>query len=277
MNVDELDDWWDKNTARFPSDDDEVGYLFFVQRIPALQETTRTALIQRYFPLQYQDEAMKDPENKACLVRPYLGQRRGAREINNPQDTLQNFPLYLDQLEEIGLDIKQYAIEMALGLAAVHWQACIDGMDMEFVIGSASPTLDPTTISIIPDFQNIEPFSIPAGSNTDRRPTHLWVLDFDKAEALDYINEWDESRAKLVTAVTANDPYFPNPASEGTTEREVWDVFELTYMDAAKVILSQRLDYKTVKNHPREFIRDWKIRAQDLKADEEGSFITFED
>lgn len=262
--------------ARFPSGDDEVGYLFFVQRIPALSEPIRTALIQRYFPLQYQEAAIKDRENEACLVRPYLGQRRSDREMRNPQDTLQNFPLYLDQLEDIGLDIKQYAIEMALGLAAVHWGACLDGMDMEFVIGSTSPTLEQSPIPVIPNFQNIKPFSIPAGNiNLRRRPTHLWVLDFDKAEELDYIDKWDESRAKLVTAVTANDPYFPNPSSDGSTEGDIWGVFEATYMEAGMVILGQRKDYKRMKNYPQEFIRDWKIRARELKDDEEGAFITF--
>lgn len=109
-----------------------------------------------------------DPENEACLVRPYLGQRQGIIEINNPHDTLQNFPLYLDQLEDIGLDIKQYATEMALGLAAIHWRACLNGMDMEFVIGSASPTLQ-DSIPSIPGFQDIQRFSILAGDSNPNR------------------------------------------------------------------------------------------------------------
>lgn len=84
----------------------------------------------------------------------------------------------------------------------------------------------------------------------------MWVLDFDKAESLDYIDKWDESRVKLVTSVTANDPYLPNPSSDGSTERDVWTIFEATYIEAAKLILGLCPDYKNMKTYPQEFIRD---------------------
>ena len=75
-------------------------------------------------------QAKSDPDNQDCLIRLYLG----ARQSESP-DSLRNFPLHLDLLEEIGLDIVAYAASMVIGLAVMHWGAFVNGMDCEFVLG----------------------------------------------------------------------------------------------------------------------------------------------
>lgn len=236
VSDEEKETWWKDNLHRFPKSENKIGSVFIVQRILPLPKVSRKAIIEQYFPVEHQQQAIMDQENKACLVRPYLGQRRGQRELENPPISLLNYPLYLDQMEQIGLDIAQYSKEMAIGLAIIHWKAFLDGMDMEFVIGSAALTLEVT--SVIKSFNYIKPFSIPSASFR-RRQTHLWMLDFDKATQLD-MKTWKSARAKLVVAVTANDPYFPNPAASGKTESLAWGVFEDAYLRTAKAISTLR-------------------------------------
>ncbi|KAJ5888347.1 hypothetical protein N7495_008388 [Penicillium taxi] len=91
----QISEWWQKNSARFPTKDAKSGYLFQIQRILPFPKSAREALIRLYFPKELQRFALEDPENKPYLVRPYLGQKRGEQEISNPAISLQNYPLYL--------------------------------------------------------------------------------------------------------------------------------------------------------------------------------------
>ncbi|KAL8855891.1 MAG: hypothetical protein Q9178_007456 [Gyalolechia marmorata] len=102
-------DFWPDNSQRFPSDHQQVGAAFTVKN---------------------------DRENSACLVRVYLGEN----ESNPFYDSLLNFPLRLNMIEDLKLDIEALADEMAIALAVIHFQAEIDAMDTEFVLGSATAT-----------------------------------------------------------------------------------------------------------------------------------------
>ncbi|EUC28429.1 hypothetical protein COCCADRAFT_30319 [Bipolaris zeicola 26-R-13] len=248
VHDEELEKWWYINRSQFPDDDNEIGFLFYVERILPLPEATRTALIRKYFPREFQDISLRDPSNRTCLIRPYLGMRRTDHELKHPAETLQNFPLHLDQMEEIGLDIAQFSREMAIGLAIIHWR-----------VGSM-----------------INPFSVPV-RNMARRPTHLWMLDFDKTSKLDF-NDWKKARGRMVTAVTGNDPYFPNPATSGEKEKLVWSNFEEVYLQAARAVLKMHptLSEKArTRKYPEAFLIDWKKRAQSLEETKDGSFMKF--
>jgi hypothetical protein len=274
VSGDELVSWWEQNRSRFPDQDNDTGYLFQVQRILPLTRPTRSALIKKYFPLRFQEDALQHPGNKACLVRPYLGSRRDDHDFEHPADTLQNFPLHLDQMEDIGLDFAQFSKEMAMGLAVIHWKAGLDGMDMEFVIGSSTTGSEISTI--VEHFMEIVPFSVPAGDFA-RRQTHLWMLDFDKAKQLD-LNDWKKACAQMVTAVTGNDPYFPNPATSGDSEELAWSTFEKAYLQAADTLLQGHptLSRKSkAKKYPAAFLSYWKKRAQSLEETKDGSFVEF--
>ncbi|KAJ5554885.1 hypothetical protein N7461_003355 [Penicillium sp. DV-2018c] len=267
-----LENWWRQNLPRFPADT-QSGYLFQVQRIWPLPRPAREALIRLYFPRKLHRAAYEDPDNRACLVRPYLGQRRAQRDLSSPALSLQNFPLYLDQIEELQLEAVQLSEEMAIGLAIIHWKACLDGMDMEFVLGRA--TTDEELPSVIEDFRAVEPFSVPAGV-IRRRQVHLWMLDFDKADQLKLKESWKPCCDRMVTAVTANDPYFPNPASTGDLERRLWDTFERAYLLASStLLLTQKGLPKNANEYPAVFLEGWKNRSTELAKDTAGDFIEF--
>ncbi|CRL20435.1 Protein of unknown function DUF3669, zinc finger protein [Penicillium camemberti] len=267
-----LQNWWRENLSQFP-DGTEIGYLFQVQRILPLPKPSREALIRLYFPKKIHHSAYEDPDNKACLVRPYLGQRRGEWEFSHPALSLQNFPLYLDQIEELQLEAVQFSEEMAIGLAIIHWKAQLDGMDMEFVLGSATTHGELPTV--VENFKTVKPFDIPAG-DFKRRQVHLWMLDFDKADQLNLKESWKSCCKKMVTAVTANDPYFPNPAAMGTLEHKLWDTFERAYLLAASnILLIQKELPKKAIEYPALFLKAWKKRATELAKDTEGDFVEF--
>ncbi|KAJ5207515.1 Protein of unknown function DUF3669 zinc finger protein [Penicillium cf. griseofulvum] len=268
----DLEHWWQQNLSRFP-ENTQIGYLFQVQRIWPLPRPSCEALIRLYFPKETRCYAYEDPENRACLVRPYLGQRRKEWEFSHPALSLQNFPLYLDQIEELQLEAIRYSEEMAIGLAIIHWKAFLDGMDMEFVLGSAATNGELPTV--IKNFKSVEPFSIPVG-DFKRRQVHLWMLDFDKADKLNLTESWKPCCDKMVTAVTANDPYFPNPAATGTLEYNLWETFERAYLLAASnLLLSQTGLPKKANEYPALFLKAWKKRATELAKDTEGGFVEF--
>jgi hypothetical protein len=272
VNGNELENWWRQNLSLFP-EDTQAGYIFQLQRILPLPRPSREALIRLYFPKEMRRSAFEDPENKACLVRPYLGQRRKEWEFSHPAIGLQNFPLYLDQIEELQLEAIQFSEEMAIGLAIIHWKAFLDGMDMEFVLGSAATNGELPTV--IENFKKVEPFDIPAG-DFERRQVHLWMLDFDKADKLNLKESWKSCCDKMVTAVTANDPYFPNPAATGTLEIALWETFERAYLLAtSNLLLRQTGLSKKANEYPALFLKAWKERATELAKDTEGGFVEF--
>ncbi|KAJ5123998.1 uncharacterized protein N7515_007823 [Penicillium bovifimosum] len=284
LSENELENWWRQNLPRFPADT-QPGYLFQVQRIWPLPRPAREALIRLYFPRKMRRLAYNHPANKACLVRPYLGLRREQRLLPSMPFSLQNFPLYLDQVEELRLDAVQLSEEMAIGLAIIHWEACLDGMDMEFVLGRA--TTDGELPTVVENFGAVEPFSVPAG-DTKGRQVHLWMLDFDKAYQLPLKESWKDSWREswreswkrscdmMVTAVTANDPYFPNPAATGSLEHKLWDTFKRAYLLASSTIIhTQKGLPENADEYPALFLEAWRNRATELAKDTEGVYVKF--
>ncbi|KAF3042303.1 hypothetical protein E8E11_006326 [Didymella keratinophila] len=105
---------------------------------------------------------MSEHEHKDSFDPVELMRREG-------EETLWNYPFYLDQLLSIlGLSgVKRIAREMAIGVAVLHWGALVDGMDVEFVFGGISDSKSSTF-----------------NPNGGKRATQLWLLDFDKAAKL---------------------------------------------------------------------------------------------
>lgn len=227
--------WWFANAALFEEGDleEEDGkFVFGLDHIPPVSGAAVEALLRAYFPDDSAHAALLDNEGHTRLIRPYLGRRRTARERHDGKETLWNFPLYLDQmLTIIGLaGVKHIAREMAIGLAVLHWGAMVDGMDVEFVLGGRE----------------------------GRTATQMWILDFDKASKLRLLHsdgkagsfEKTKTCTQMVTAVTANDPYFPTPyvkgfmgydchGEGGCVDLDIWDAFEEAYVEAAKLLISK--------------------------------------
>lgn len=222
--------WTPATMHRFPSSHRTKQAIFEVDRIMPLPQSTRELLIKAYFDndIDSQSRAMSDPDNQDCLVRPYLGERETPEQQNTPHTSLRNFELRLNMLEEMKYNIKPLAKTMAIGLAVLHWEAQLDAMDTEFVLGSSAAE------SLQPGYADTTaaPQKIPKIDFT-QRTTQMWMLDFDKATTFD-LREGDV-RGKLVPAFLGNDPYYPRPAEE-----DVWEWFCAGYLTASKAILKHR-------------------------------------
>ena len=172
------EEFWSVMLPLFPANHRNQQACFQVDRILPLPQSTREALIDQYFDQDLQQEARDDLDNKDCLVRVYLGERESIGQQSGVYDSLRNFPMRLNMLEDLELEISGLANSMALALATLHWQAQIDGTDVEFVLGS-SATWEDLQPELYDDLtagpKNIRRL------NFKRRENNIYMLDFDKA------------------------------------------------------------------------------------------------
>ena len=125
-------------TAQFFKEGDRMPEdLLIAERIPPVHLVARHALIDPYCPEEWKVGARIQDSNDDCLVRLYLGKRRDATPRDMPRRYfgLRNFPLCLDEMQELGLNIETFALIMAHALAVMHWHAKVDAADVEFVLG----------------------------------------------------------------------------------------------------------------------------------------------
>lgn len=214
--------WWSTNSTRFPS-----GYLpcnvLQSERIPPISQDAREMLIDKYCPMSLMTEIKTSNVNEDCLIRPYLGRRRvrGDRPSRFQAFSLRNFPLHIDQMEEMGLgaDILKYAQLMAEALAVIHWYGKIDANDVEFVL--ASPRHDTAVQS---QLSNI------LGNHT------MWLLDFDCCKRISMdLDGVDQA----VNAFFRNDPFYPRP------DQPLWKYFRDRYLQTSSMILMD--NYETIR------------------------------
>ena len=243
------DKFWSANLHLFPENHRTKQPLFLMDRILPLPRKIREDLIKLYFDQDeaVQKEAQEDEENEDCLVRVYLGERTSNIPHSQDYETLRNFPLRLDMMEELDLDVPGLATEMAIGLATLHWEACVDGMDTEFVIGRSGTWGYGRPRS----YEDVDspPHNVRIMS-FKRRALHLWMLDFDKATKIE-LTEHDVDR-KLVPAFLGNDPYYPRPQ----VDEELWDEFCTVYLEASDIILREKRVEKGVKGLPQRFLNE---------------------
>ncbi|KAF5522603.1 hypothetical protein CGCA056_v006163 [Colletotrichum aenigma] len=88
--------------------------------------------------------------NTHCLIRAYLGKRKNNRVEEGARPahlkklrpfSLRNFPLCVDQMEDLELNVEGCARGMADALAFMHWTAKVDGNDVEEDFLKTSETL----------------------------------------------------------------------------------------------------------------------------------------
>ena len=264
--------FWSTNLHRLPTDYRTKQPLFTVDRILPLPEQTRMDLMEEFFDQDEssQQEAKDDQSNKDCLVRVYLGERESLAQQSNVYDTLRNFPLRLNMIEDIEIDSSELAIEMALGLAIIHWQAQMDGMDMEFVLGSSTTLAEEQPKGY--DDVSAPPHKVET-VKFKRRAVHFWMLDFDKATAIELRKE-DVDR-RLVPAFLGNDPYYPRRH----VDEKLWDVFCASYLRASELILkSRKVDEqvgKEIMSLPHRFLEEVLRVSQEHENWSEEENIVF--
>ncbi|KAI1350570.1 zinc finger protein-domain-containing protein [Xylaria sp. FL0043] len=230
---------------RFPS-----GYTFcnilLTERIPPLPADVRDLLVARYCPPELAPSITTDPKNHDCLIRPYLGRRRrGFKNSTFRTFSLRNYPLHLDQVEDLKLDLPEYARCMAQALAFMHWSAGIDANDVEFVLAPPPP---PPRTPRNPSLPENPPPTIPSPILGDHC---LWILDFDccRPMAMD-----DAGLKQAARAFWRNDPFYPRPPGKDSEQRDVelWAHFKRAFLDASAKIIGA--DDKDRRHLPRSLL-----------------------
>lgn len=216
--------WWSENLRRFPPEFSPCNVLQS-ERIPPLPQMIRERLIDKYCPISLRDAVKATSANKCCLVRPYIGRRRHAAFRPRRWDgfSLKNFPLHLDQMHELDLDVGSYAKTMADALAMMHWHSKIDANDVEFVLAS------PRNADLTPTPDECNEWKPPfLGKHV------MWMLDFDCCRSMSMD---DRGVTQAVTAFFRNDPFYPRPSADGTLDQELWLLFKLRYIQTSHFIL----------------------------------------
>ena len=183
------------------------------KKIPPLGREIRDALVQLYCPSTLQEEAREMKRDKYCLLRVYLGRRRRNSGRPNRFFSLKDFPLCLDQIEEIGLDMGDFVKGMAGMLTALHWGIGVDGRDVEFVLGGERGD----------------------GNVQGEAVARLWLLDFNQCRK---VGRDEDGVRECMDAFWVNDPYYPRPNRKGggNGDRKLWDSFRREYLNAVELI-----------------------------------------
>lgn len=234
--INKADEWWNTNNHILPPDDRTPENLLILEHIPPIHVIGRNALIDYFCPEKLRPAARLQDSNNDCLIRPYLGKRRDhiTRLRPGPKTYfgIRNFPLCLDQMEQIGLNTKAFASAIADTLAILHWEARIDAADTEFVLGGA-PCL---THKPLPKFEQLRHLAADTSTDTTKPnhgmgapETHFWLLDFNQCQPI-AMNEGGVDQA--VKRFLDNDPYYPRPAT-GSDDESLWLHFQQRYIAAS--------------------------------------------
>jgi len=202
------------------------------ERIMPMPQRARELLVRKYWGGDDIHFLAHDKANEHCLIRPHLGRRRIGRQLSRTRPrrlrifSLRNFPLHMDQIEELGLPAKDYAIAMADALAFLHWIAKVDANDVEFVLARcrSSPA------SRLPGIGSCEFASEAFGRHA------MWLLDFDCCK-MPTMNEAGICHA--ARCFWRNDPFYPRPGSRVLQDEQLWQAFKHRFLYTSNSILQE--------------------------------------
>jgi len=209
------------------------------ERIMPAPRAVRRLLVQKFWnvPEDQIVSILDDRTNDHCLIRPYLGRRRtetkplNSRLPKTMRKNLRNFPLHIDQMEELGLAVGEYAMAMADALAFMFWIAEVDACDVEFVLARPCPSSSGHSSTRTPASQ---PHLGNRKFNDGVLGLHtLWVLDFDCCQRLLMDMEGVEHAAEKFVK---NDPYYPRP-SKNERDMLLWKIFKRRFLRTSEAIL----------------------------------------
>jgi hypothetical protein len=252
--------WWSENLDRFPAQFlKRHSNLLCTERICPLAKPIRESLIDLYAPRNADIANFKaDASNKDCLVRIYLGKRR--ERPNNMFFQLRNFNLHLDQMEELQLDVNEFASAIGEALAIMHWACHIDGNDVEFVLGS-SPDVSAQPHMIFAKPLTVQQISaLPVDTSTwnahlndfKERTTWIWMLDFNRCKS--FAKDTNELLMQLLHSFFANDPYFPRPFPSQHRDAFLWTTFRNSYERTSAECFRRKISPEKHSDLPRVFM-----------------------
>ncbi|KAF2668733.1 hypothetical protein BT63DRAFT_426003 [Microthyrium microscopicum] len=212
--------WWRNQLHRFPKGRQPCNVLI-TERVPAFSKPVREKLIDLFCPETGKAVIYTSKADEDCIVRPYLGRRRQQRQLVAKSRLkafgLRNYPLHIDQIQELNLDSAIYATIMADTLAQLFWIAHVDANDLEFVL--APPSSSKSDNVAIMESEIL-------GKHV------LWILDFDLCRDM----SMDEDGVKqAVNAFLGNDPYYPRPDRDYC--KELWTTFKNRFLETSQRIL----------------------------------------
>jgi hypothetical protein len=186
-------------------------------------------------------ELLSNPQNKHCLARVYLGKVNQVYKQEN--FSLRNFPLCLDSMQRLGLDIAGLAKSMGQAYAILQWGAGFNGDDIEFVLGTVAKDED-------------------RASNFQQRVVQLWMLDFGQCESVNLDEDpevvYQRFRGALITG--DNQWFIPHCVRDKT----LFQQFRTGYVEAGGVILESkgwvhRFDMEDFMDSYEEYAEDFLV------------------
>jgi hypothetical protein len=220
------DDFWREYGPLFGRTVSVPNFGLVSERIYPLPFPVREAIVEALCPKDVQkqkDQFLKLAENKDCLVRLYLG-RRSSSTTDPKTVRLRNFPLHIDQMEYLKLDVDLYAKTVAQALAILHWKAGVDANDVEFVLGS-SPRKPSTKEVLLANEHTAAQLYSP---DFRHRTISMWLLDFNQCKRFEHNSS---GLKQLIDGFWWNDPYYPRPNSTKSADKKLWDTFAQHYLE----------------------------------------------
>lgn len=229
--------------SRMPGNDRQPSDIATMERILPLLKVVRKAMIQNF----YLDETnareehlvtqiLSERANKHCLARIYLGKKAIAR--SKESFSLRNFPLTLDIMGELALDMMRFASIIGSAYAIMHWAAGITGDDVEFVLGTSA--------------------SGSAYHCLQDRAVHMYLLDFGQCDTVDLSEDQDDifQAFKGSMVLQQNQIYLPHPRRSAA----LYKSWKAAYISTAReVIRHERLPFD-----PVEFIKEYEEYLEDF-------------
>ncbi|EQL00678.1 hypothetical protein G6O67_000924 [Ophiocordyceps sinensis] len=224
-----------------------------MERLLPLPKVVRRALVREFSAIPDLDDDKVDGilamvPNKHCLARTCLGVQD--RLVHHDKFTLRNMPLWLKRMQLLAMDTHTIASQLGMAYALMHWGACIDGDDVEFVLGTSA--LPSTTGAAAQGEQTIPGFQ--------HRAVGLYLIDFGQCSEVDLSDDVDVvyQRFRGIMVTGTSQDYIPHCHKTP----DLFAEFARAYVDAGNKILADkgmggRFDLEW-------FVKDYQEYAEDF-------------
>ncbi|OQE22645.1 hypothetical protein PENSTE_c010G01338 [Penicillium steckii] len=194
--------FWDDVLPKLPLEHRTRGNVILMEHILPLAKVTRKALFsfvygRRNLTSGQVNDLVNDPNNKQCLIHPYLGM-----DDNDVVD-IPEFHLSFEWLRKVGMEMLQLSVYLGRAYAILHWGAGIDGRGVKLVLGTRCVEGEDN----IRGFQN--------------RSTELYFIDFGECTQVnlaedEYLGVYDvyikamlsETNALIIPPISRRPGYF---------------------------------------------------------------------